>query len=209
MALIFFPNGLDNINRYYIHFDSSAHMVLHVDCGKCKVEAVNIKKIENQLMLIRPLDLCKVPEAKVYDSSDFRMVMCFFDRFYVTVGATQVSEFAAPADYMREMRVSLYYPRVFSPFAEGKDANPWRTIERDGGNVWVCDFAPIEEGLDPSLGATTHCLTCKVRPEIDGSITLWPTSGFTAEKQWGANNFSTDGWRLVDVRKPHSIRNRV
>lgn len=204
MALMFMPNGLNNINHYYIRFDFSTYTALHVDCAASTVELIPLKDIENTLMFVRPLDPYKLHEARVYDSSSFRMVLCFFDRFYVTAGTMQVSEFATPADYMKEMRVSLYHPRVFSPFAEGQDANPWRTIKSDGGDVWVCKFSSTEDGLDPGPGSTTHCLTCKVKPEIDGSLTLWSVSGFTAEGQWGANNFSTGEWRLVDVRKPHS-----
>lgn len=204
MALLLMPNGLENINHYYIRFDFSIYAALHVDCGKRTVEVVSIKDIGNTPVFVRPFDPYKLHEARVYDSSSFRMVLCFFDRFYVTIETMQVSEFATPADYMREMRVSLYHPRVFSPFAEGRDANPWRTIKRDGGAVWVCEFSPTEDGLDPGPGSTTHCSTCKVKPEIDGSLTLWPTSGIPAEGQWGANNFSTDEWRLTDARKPHS-----
>lgn len=144
MALKFFPNGLENFNHYYICFDSSTRMVLHVDCGKCKVEAVNIKKIESQLMLIRPIDLGKVPEARAYDSSDFRMVLCFFDRFYVTVGTMQVSEFATPADYMREMRVSLYRPRVFSPVRRGAGCEPVADASPLGERRRRCATFPLQ-----------------------------------------------------------------
>lgn len=204
MALLLMPDGLNNINHYYIRFDFSTYTALHLDCGKCTVEVINIKDIENTPVFVRPIDPYRLHGVRVYDSSNFRMVLCFFDRFYVTVGTMRVSEFATPADYMKEMRVSLYIPRVFSPFAEGQDANPWRTINRDRGAVWVCDFVPTEDGLDPGPGRTTRCLTCTVEPEIDGSLTLWSTSGIPSERQWGVNNFSTGEWRLTDARKPYS-----
>lgn len=195
------PNGLENINHYYIHFDFSTYTVLHVDCGNRTVRAVNLREIENMLMFVKPLDPYKLHEARVYDSSSFRMVLCFFDRFYVTYGTMQVSEFDAPADYMRGMRVSLYHPRVFSPFTEVRESNPWRTIKSDPDAVWHCDVAPVEEGLDPGVQSTV-CRTCTVKEEVDGSMTLWSVHGFTAAGSWGTNNFSTGDWRLVEaIRK--------
>lgn len=198
MALMLIPNGLENINRYYIRFDFSTYTVLEVDHGKCTVRDVNIKDIENTLVFVRPLDPYKLHEARVYDSSSFRMVLCFFDRYYVTAGTMRVLKFDAPADYMREMRTSLYHPQVFSPFTEGRESNPWRTIKRDPENVWLCDFAPVGEGLDPGISSTIG-YTCTVREEVDGSLTLWSIVEVTDKGPWETNNFSTGDWRLVSA----------
>lgn len=70
------------------------------------------------------------------------MVLCFFDRFYVTVGDMHVVEFDSPADYMAEMRTSLCLLSVFSFLMEGQESNPWRTIRGDTDGAWVCEFAP-------------------------------------------------------------------
>lgn len=104
------------------------------------------------------------------------------------------------------MRMSLYDVVLFSPVVEGQETNPWRMIQRDTDGVWVCEFAPVEEGLSPSRGSALLRHTCTVRDEIDGSMTLWSTSRFTAVGPWSANNFSTGKWRLVDERRPHSTQ---
>lgn len=60
------------------------------------------------------------------------MVLCFFNRFYVTVGDLNVVEFDSPQAYMEHMRVSLYDAVLFPPVADGRETNPWRTLSRSG-----------------------------------------------------------------------------
>ena len=60
------------------------------------------------------------------------MVLCFFDRFYVTVGDLHVLEFDSPQAYMEHMRVSLYDAVLFPPVVESQETNPWRTLARSG-----------------------------------------------------------------------------
>lgn len=44
---------------------------------------------------------------RVFDSSGFRVVLCFFERFCVTVGDLHVVEFDSLQAYMEHMHVSL------------------------------------------------------------------------------------------------------
>ena len=60
------------------------------------------------------------------------MVLCFFDRFYATVGDLRVLEFDGPRVYMERMRVSLYDAVLFPPVVESRETNPWRTLARSG-----------------------------------------------------------------------------
>lgn len=108
---------------------------------------------------------------RVFDSSSFRMVLCFFDRFYVTVDDMHVLEFDSPQAYMEHMRVSLYDAVLFPPVVEGQETNPWRTLSRsdDIGSVWLCDFSPVDEGVDPG---SEHCDLRRVGGEqlFDGFV---------------------------------------
>ena len=183
--------------------------VLRVDNEAHTVNLVPLKEIDNVPVFVEPLDPCELHGVRVFDSSSFRVVLCFFDRFYVTVGDMHVLEFDSPADYMAEMRVSLYPSNVFSSLMEGQESNPWRTIRYDTDGAWVCEFAPIEEGLRPVRGSESLRHTCTVRTGVDGSLTLWSTSRFTAVGQWGTNNFSTGEWRLVDARRPRSMQGTI
>lgn len=56
------------------------------------------------------------------------MVLCFFDRFYVTVGDLHVLEFDSPQVYMEHMRVSLYDAVLFPPVAESQETTPARSF---------------------------------------------------------------------------------
>lgn len=58
------------------------------------------------------------------------MVLCFFDRFYVTVGDLHVLEFDNPRGHMEHMHVSLYDAVLFPPVVESQETNPWRTLAR-------------------------------------------------------------------------------
>ena len=122
------------------------------------------------------MDLYKLYGVRVFDSSSFRMVMCFFGRFYVTVGDMHVLEFDSPEQYMEHMHVSLYDAVLFPPVEEGQETNPWRTLSRsdDIGAVWLCDFSPSEEGVNPGPGSCSTRTLCKLWKEVDGSLTLKP-----------------------------------
>lgn len=210
MALKLIPPGQGSeLREYYIRFEGSMYGVLHVDNKAHTVNLVPFKELDNIPVFIEPLVPYKLCGVRVFDSSSFRMVLCFFDRFYVTVGAMNVLEFDSPQAYMEHISVSLYDAVLFPPVAKGQETNPWRVIQRDTDGVWVCEFAPVEEGLSPSKGSALLRHTCMVRNEIDGSLTLWSTSGFTAVGQWGTNNFSTGEWRLVDARRPHSTQRTI
>lgn len=210
MSLKLIPPGQGSkLREYYIRFEGSMYGVLHVDNEARTVSLVPLKELDNIPVFIEPLDPYKLHGVRVFDSSSFRMVVCFFDRFYVTVGDMHVLEFDSPQAYMEHIHVSLYDAVLFSPVTESQETNPWRMIQRDTHGVWVCEFTPVEEGLSPSKGSALLRHTCMVRNEIDGSLTLWSTSGFTAVGQWGTNNFSTGEWRLVDARRPHSMRGTI
>lgn len=205
MGLKLIPPGQGSkLRGYYIRFEGSMYGVLHVDNEARTVNLVPLKEIGNVPVFVEPLEPYELPGVRVFDSSSFRMVLCFFDRFYVTVGDMHVLEFDSPAQYMEDMCTSLYPSSVFSSFVEGQESNPWRTIRDNTGGSWACEFAPVDEGLSPSRGGASLRHTCTVRTEVDGSLTLWSTSGFTVGGQWGTNNFSTGQWRLVAARRPHS-----
>lgn len=210
MALKLIPPGQGSkLREYYIRFEGSMYGVLHVDNEAHTVSLIPLKDLDNIPVFIEPLNPYELHGVRVFDSSSFRMVLCFFDRFYATVGDMHVLEFDSPQAYMEHVRVSLYDVVLFSPVVDGRETNPWRMIQRDTDGVWVCEFAPVEEGLSPGRGRAPLRHTCMVRNEIDGSMTLWSTSGFTEVGPWGTNNFSTGEWRLVDARRPHSTQRTV
>lgn len=210
MALKLIPPGQGSkLREYYIRFEGSMYGVLHVDNTAHTVDLVHLRELDNIPVFVESLDPYKLCGVRVFDSSSFRMVLCFFDRFYVTAGDMHVLEFDSSADYMAEMRVSLYLSNVFSSLMEGQDSNPWRTIRGDTDGAWVCEFAPTEEGLRSVRGRESLRHTCIVRTEVDGSLTLWSTSRFTSVGQWGTNNFSTGEWRLVDARRPRSMQGTI
>lgn len=47
----------------------------------------------------------------------------------------------------------------------------WRTLSRsdDIGAVWLCDFSPVDEGVDPSPGGTLTRVLGRLWREVDGS----------------------------------------
>lgn len=188
---------------YYIRFEGSMYGVLHVDVEAHTVSMVPLKKLNNIPVLVELLDPYKLHGVRVFDSSSFRMVLCFFDRFYVTVGDMHVLEFDSPQAYMEGMRVSLYDAVLFPPVAEGQETNPWRTLSRadDVGAVWLCDFSPLEEGIDPGPDSCSVRTLCRLWREVDGSLTLKPARGFAICEAWEENNCSTSSWRLTSVRK--------
>lgn len=210
MALKLIPPGQGSkLREYYIRFEGSMYGVLHVDNEAHTVDLVPLKELDNIPVFVEPLDPYKLCGVRVFDSSSFRMVLCFFGRFYVTAGDMHVLEFDSPQAYMEHMRVSLYDAVLFSPVVEGQETNPWRRIREDTGGAWVCEFTPTEEGLRPVRRSESLRHTCIVRTEVDGSLTLWSTSGFTAVGQWGTNNFSTGEWRLVEARRSHSMQGTI
>ena len=188
---------------YYIRFEGSMYGVLHVDNEEHTVSLVPLKEINNVPVFVEPLDPCKLRGVRVFDSSSFRMVLCFFDRFYVTVGDMHILEFDSPQAYMEHMHVSLYDAVLFPPVVEGQETNPWRTLSRadNAGTVWLCDFSPMEEGVNPGLGRTLTRVPCRLWREVDGSLTLKPARSFADREAWEENNCSTGSWRLVSVRK--------
>ena len=73
----------------------------------------------------------------MFDSSSFRMVLCFFDRFYVTVG---------------DMHVSLYDAVLFPPVTESQETRAstralcrlWREVDgsltlKPARNYAICE----------------------------------------------------------------------
>ena len=177
--------------------------VLHVDNETHTVSLVPLNEIYNVPVVIEPLDPYKLYGVRVFDSSSFRMVLCFFDRFYVTVGDRHVLEFDTPQAYMEHMRVSLYDAVLFPPVVEGQETNPWRTLSRsdDIGAVWLCDFSSLEEGVNPSSSSTLTRVLCSLWREVDGSLTLKPARSTAICDAWEENNCSTGSWRLTSVRK--------
>lgn len=204
MALKLIPPGQGRkLREYYIRFEGSMYGVLRVDNEAHTVNLVPFKELDNIPVFVEPLNPYELCGVRVFDSSSFRMVLCFFDRFYVTVGDMHVAEFDSPQAYMEHMRVSLYDAVLFPPVAEGQETNPWRTLSRsdDAGAVWLCDFSPAEEGVDPSPGSTSTRTLCKLWRETDGSLTLKPARGYAICEAWEENNCSTGSWRLTSVRK--------
>lgn len=204
MGLKLIPPGQGSkLREYYIRFEASMYGVLHVDNEARTVNLVHLKEIDNVPVCIEPLDPCKLHGVRVFDSSSFRMVLCFFDRFYVTVGDMHVLEFDSPQAYMEHMRVSLYDAVLFPPVTEGQETNPWRTLARadDVGSLWLCDFSLAEEGVDPGPDSCSTRILCKLWREVDGSLTLKSGRSFAICEAWEENNCSTGSWRLVSVRK--------
>lgn len=204
MGLKLIPPGQGSeLREYYIRFEGSMYGVLHVDNITHTVSLVPLKRLNNIPVFIEPLDPYKLCGVRLFDSSSFRMVLCFFDRFYVTVGDMNVMEFDSPQAYMEHMHVSLYDAVLFPPVVDDQETNPWRTLSRsdDVGTVWLCDFSPLEEGVNPSPGSTSTRVLGKLWREADGSLTLKPARSAAICDAWEENNCSTGSWRLVSVRK--------
>lgn len=197
------PGQGSKMIEYYIRFEGSMYGVLHVDNEAHTVGMAPLKELNNIPVCVEPLDPYKLHGVRVFDSSSFRMVLCFFDRFYVTVGDMHVLEFDSPQAYMEEMRVSLYDAVLFPPVVESQETNPWRTLSRadDVGAVWLCDFSPLEESLDPGPGSATTRTLCRLWREVDGSLTLKPARSVKICDMWEENNCLTGAWRLTSVRK--------
>ena len=197
------PGQGSKLREYYIRFEGSMCGVLHVDVEAHTASLVPLKDLDNIPVFVEPLDPYKLHGVRVFDSSSFRMVLCFFDRFYVTVGDPHVLEFDSPQVYMEHMRVSLYDAVLFQPVVESQETNPWRTLARadDVGAIWLCDFSPLEEGLDPGPGRTLTRTLCRLWRESDGSLTLKPARSVAICDMWEENNCSTGEWRLTSVRK--------
>ena len=177
--------------------------VLRVDNETHTVSLVPLKEIDNVPVFVEPLNPYELHGVRVFDSSSFRMVLCFFDQFYVTVGDMHVLEFDSPREYMEHMRVSLYDAVLFPPIAEDQETNPWRTLSRsdDVGTLWLCDFSPTEEGVDPGPDSTLTRTLCRLWREVDGSLTLKPARSHAICDAWEENNCSTGSWRLTSVCK--------
>lgn len=204
MALKLTPPGQGSkLREYYIRFDGSMYGVLRVDNEAHTVNLVPLKELYNISVFIEPLNPYELCGVRVFDSSSFRVVLCFFDRFYVTVGDMHVLEFDSPQAYMEHMRVSLYDAVLFPPVVECQETNPWRTLSRsdDVGAVWLCDFSPAEEGVDPGPGSTSTRTLCRLWREVDGSLTLKPARSTAICEAWEENNCSTSSWRLTSVHK--------
>lgn len=204
MALKFIPPGRGSkLREYYIHFEGSMYGVLHVDNEAHTVGLIPLKDLDNVPVFVETLDPYMLYGVRVFDSSSFRMVLCFFERFYVTVGDMHVLEFDSPQAYMEHMHVSLYDVVLFTPVAEGQETNPWRTLSwsDDIGTLWLCDFSPAKEGVNPGPGSCSTRTLCRLRREVDGSLTLKPARSFAICEAWDENNCSTSSWHLTSVRK--------
>lgn len=204
MALKLIPPGQGSeIREYYIRFEGSMYGVLRVDNEAHTVNLVPLKELDNIPVFVEPLDPYELCGVRVFDSSSFRMVLCFFDRFYVTVDDMHVLEFDSPREYMEHMRVSLYDAVLFPPVVEGQETNPWRTLSRadDVGAVWLCGFSPAEEGVNPGPGSASAQTLCRLWREVDGSLTLKPARSTAICDAWEENNCSTGSWRLTSVCK--------
>lgn len=204
MGLKLIPPGQGRSEKeYYIRLEGSMYGVLHVDNTAHTVRPVPPKELDNIPVFVEPLDPYKLHGVRVFDSSSFRMVLCFFERFYVTVGDMHVLEFDSPQAYMEHMRVSLYDAVLFPPVAYDQETNPWRTLSRsdDIGATWLCDFAPVEEGVTSAPGSTLTRALGRLWREVDGSLTLKPARSFAICDGWEENNCATGSWRLVSVRK--------
>lgn len=204
MGLKLIPPGQGRSEKeYYVRLEGSMYGVLHVDNTAHTVSLVPLKRLDNIPVFVEPLDPYKLCGVRVFDSSSFRMVLCFFDRFYVTVGDRHVLEFDSPRAYMEHMRVSLYDAVLFPSVVEGQETNPWRTLSRsdDIGAVWLCDFSPVDEGVGPSPGGALTRVLGRLWREVDGSLTLKPARSHAICDAWEENNCSTGSWRLTSVRK--------
>ena len=204
MALKLIPPGQGSkLREYYIRFEGSMYGVLHVNNEAHTVGMAPLKELNDIPVCVELLDPYELYGVRVFDSSSFRMVLCFFDRFYMTVGDMHVLEFDSPQAYMEHMHVSLYDVVLFPPVAEGQETNPWRTLSRsdDVGSLWLCDFSPAEEGVNPGPDSCSTRTLCKLQREVDGSLTLKPARSFAICEAWEENNRSTGSWRLVSVHK--------
>lgn len=202
LKLIPLGQGLSE-KEYYVRFEGSMYGVLHVDNIAHTVSLVPLKKLDNIPVFVEPLDPYKLCGVRVFDSSSFRMVLCFFDRFYATVDDMRVLEFDSPQGYMEHMHVSLYDAVLFPPVADGRETNPWRTLSRSGDadTLWLCDFSPVDEGVDPGRGSASDRVLCELWREVDGSLTLEPARSHAICDEWEENNCSTSLRRLTSVRK--------
>lgn len=202
LKLIPLGQGLSE-KEYYVRFEGSMYGVLHVDNIAHTVSLVPLEKLDNIPVFVEPLDTHKLCGVRVFDSSSFRMVLCFFDCFYVTVDDMHVLEFDSPQAYMERMHVSLYDAVLFPPVADGQETNPWRTLSRsdDIGAVWLCDFSPVDEGVNPGPGSRSTRISCRLRREVDGSLTLKPVQSTAICDAWDENNCSTGLRRLTSVHK--------
>ena len=204
MALKLIPTGQGSkLREYYIRFEGSMYGMLHVDNEAHTVSRIPFKELDNIPVFVEPLDPYKLCGVRVFDSSFFRMVLCFFNRFYVTVDDMHVLEFDNPQAYMEHMRASLYDAVLFPPVVEGQETNPWRTLSRsdDVDTLWLCDFSPTEEGVNPGPGSCSIRTLCILRREVDGSLTLKPARSYAICDAWEENNCSTGSWRLTSVCK--------
>lgn len=204
MGLKLTPPGQGRSEReYYIRFDGSMYGVLRVDNEAHTANPVPLKELDNVPVFVEPLNPYELHGVRVFDSSSFRMVLCFFDRFYVTAGDMHVLEFDSPQAYMEHMRVSLYDAVLFPPVVECQETNPWRTLSRsdDIGAVWLCDFSPVDEGVDPGPGCRSTRTLCRLWREVDGSLTLKPARSTAICDAWEENNCSTGSWRLTSACK--------
>ncbi len=208
MGLKLIPPGQGSkLREYYIRFEGSMYGVLHVDNEAHTVRLIPLKELDNIPVFVESMDPYKLHGVRVFDSSSFRMVLCFFSRFYVTVGDMHILEFDSPADYMEHMHVSLYDAVLFPPVVEGQETNPWRTLSQsdDIGAVWLCDFSPVDEGVNPGPGSTLTRVLGKLWREADGSLTLKPARSHAICEAWEENNCSTSSWRLTSVRKRQTL----
>lgn len=189
--------------EYYVRFEGSMYGVLRVDNEAHTVDLVPHKELDNIPVFVEPLDPYKLFGVRVFDSSSFHMVLCFFDRFYVTVGDLHVMEFDSPSAYMEHMHVSLYDVVLFPPVVEGQETNPWRTLSQsdDIGAVWLCDFSPVDEGVNPGPGSALTRVLGRLWREVDGSLTLKLARSHAICDAWEENNCATGSWRLTSVRK--------
>ena len=166
MALKFIPPGQGSkLREYYIRFEGSMYGVLHVDNEAHTVGLIPLTELDNLSVFVEPLDPYKLYGVRVFDSSSFRMVMCFFGRFYVTVGDRHVLEFDSPEQYMEHMHVSLYDAVLFPPVEEGQETNPWRTLSRsdDIGAVWLVVISPPRRKASTQVRAVARlglCASC-------------------------------------------------
>lgn len=202
LKLIPLGQGLSE-KEYYVRFEGSMYGLLHVDNIAHTVSLVSLKRLNNIPVFVEPLDPYKLCGVRVFDSSGFSMVLCFFDCFYVTVDGMHVMEFDSPQAYMEYMHVSLYDAVLFPSVTEGQETNPWRTLSRsdDVGAVWLCDFSPVDGGVNPGPGSCSTRALCRLWREVDGSLTLKPARGYAICDAWEENNCSTSSWRLTAVRK--------
>lgn len=95
LKLVPLGQGLSE-KEYYVRFEGSMYGVLHVDNIAHTVSLVPLRRLNDIPVFVEPLDPYRLRGVRVFDSSGFRMVLCFFDCFYVTVGDMRVLEFDSP-----------------------------------------------------------------------------------------------------------------